>query len=83
MSSQRYKSMGKTTGEITRHAPDAGPAHEDEEGRGLVIEALSLLKGVAGTLLGGLAVSAQISNVLICLFVLLLGPAFVVGLLGR
>ncbi len=75
--------MGKTTEESIRLTPDAGPAQEDEEERGLVIEAMSLLKGFAGTLLGSLAVSAQISNVLVCLFVIVLGPAFVVGLLGR
>ena len=75
--------MGKTTVEVIRHSPDVIPAHAGDEERRLVIEAMSLLKRVAGTLLGSLAVSAQISNVLLCLFMILLGPAFVLGLLAR
>lgn len=83
MSPQRYRNMGKTTVEIIIPTPDASPAQAGEEERGLVVEAMSLLKRVTGTLLGSLAVSAQISNVLVCLFVILLGPAFVLGLLAR
>ena len=74
--------MEKTRVEITK-LPDTGRAYKDEKERGVVIEAMNLLKGVTGTLLGSLAVSAQISNVLICIFLILLGPAFVIELLDR
>lgn len=35
---------------------------------------------ITGALLGGVAVSAQIGNILICLFIILWGPAFIIGL---
>jgi hypothetical protein len=44
---------------------------------------LRLLERLIGAMLGGIAVGVQVGNVLICIFLLLLGPAFVVGLFTR
>lgn len=77
--------MGKTTVEITRLSRDVNAAQADEDARvhRFVIDALRLLKQVTGILLGSLAVSAQVGNVLICLSVMFMGPAFIIGLLCR
>lgn len=41
------------------------------------------LQKLLGTTLSGIAVSIQVGNVLVCLFMLLLGPAVVVNLLAK
>lgn len=44
---------------------------------------IRLLEILSGSFLGGLAVSAQVGNVLICVLMLLAGPAFILGILTR
>jgi hypothetical protein len=39
------------------------------------------LKNVAGAFLGSVAVGMQVVNVLICIFIILLGPAYIVKLM--
>lgn len=38
------------------------------------------LEQLAGALLGGIGVGIQVGNVLVCIFMIVLGPAFVIGL---
>jgi hypothetical protein len=47
----------------------------------MVTQVAVLLEKLTGVVLGGIAVSVQIGNVLVCVSVLMLGPAFVLGLL--
>jgi hypothetical protein len=47
----------------------------------VVTQPALLLEKLTGVVLGGIAVSVQIGNVLVCVSILLLGPAFVLGLL--
>lgn len=41
------------------------------------------MRKITGSLLGAAAVGAQVGNALVCITVLLLGPAVVIGLLAR
>jgi hypothetical protein len=49
----------------------------------MITRLLHLLQQLTGTLLGFVGVGIQLGNVLICIFMLLLGPTFVVGLFTR
>jgi hypothetical protein len=49
----------------------------------MLAKLMQLLEKLTGVILGGLAVSIQFGNALICIFILVLGPAFVIGLLGQ
>jgi hypothetical protein len=46
----------------------------------MVIKLILWVERLTGALLGSLAVGAQMANVLICVFVILLGPTFVLKL---
>lgn len=44
---------------------------------------IRLIEMLSGSLLGGLAMSVQVGNVLICVLMLLAGPAFILGILSH
>jgi hypothetical protein len=48
-----------------------------------VVNLMRLVGRLTGAILGGLAISVQIGNVLICVFLILLGPGLVITLLNR
>lgn len=77
--------MIKRTTEISLRPLDADGRHVRMSAGALepVAEVMLLLKRITGTILGSLAFGAQISNVLICLFVILVGPASIIGLLNQ
>ena len=77
--------MGKATIENIGFSRHADVIHASDESWMLesVITAMRLLKKVVGILLGSLAVGAQISNVIICLCMMLVGPTVIVELLVR
>lgn len=45
----------------------------------MVISFMRLLEKLTGLLLGGLAISVQIGNILICIIAICFGPALVTG----
>jgi hypothetical protein len=47
----------------------------------MIAKSMRLLEKITGAMLEGVAVSVQIGNFLICVFMLLLGPAFIIRLL--
>lgn len=49
----------------------------------MIIRLLHLIERLTGALLGSLCVGVQLGNVLVCIFVLLLGPAVVIELLPQ
>lgn len=49
----------------------------------MIIKLLHLLEHLIGILLGGLGVGVQLGNVLVCIFMIVLGPAFVVRILAQ
>jgi hypothetical protein len=49
----------------------------------MIAKSIRLVEKFSGSLLGGVAVSAQLGNVLVCVLILIAGPAFVLGLLPR
>jgi hypothetical protein len=48
----------------------------------MVIKFLKILENLAGGALGGIAISVQVGNVLICMAVLCFGPALILGRLS-
>jgi hydrogenase/urease accessory protein HupE len=48
----------------------------------MLIKFARLTEVIAGYLLGSLAVSMPVGNILICVFVILFGPAFILGFLA-
>ena len=77
--------MGKTTKKIMGLSRDtnAMPANDETGVLGFIINAMLLLKQVFGLLLASFVVGAQAGNILICLLVIFMGPAFIIGLLAR
>jgi hypothetical protein len=75
--------MGKTTREGVELRQDADVKRAKDKAGVLesVTDSVRLLKRVVGVLLGSLAVGTQVSNVLVCLFVIFMGPAFIIELL--
>jgi hypothetical protein len=49
----------------------------------MLIKLIQLLEKLTGAVLGGVGLGIQLGNVLVCLFTILLGPAFVIGLFSR
>lgn len=43
----------------------------------MITKLMRLLERLAAALLGSLCVSVQLANILICIFLLLMGPAFI------
>jgi hypothetical protein len=53
------------------------------EGGVMFSRLLHFLRQLSGALLGGIGISIQVGNILICIFLLMLGPAFVVDLFAQ
>ena len=63
--------------------PDGSQVDKESSLPESVARFMRVLKKISGTLLGSIAVSTQIVNVLVCVFVIFVGPAFIFNLLSR
>lgn len=49
----------------------------------MLIKSINLIGKISGSLLGAIAVSVQVGNILICVMALFFGPAIVLRLMAR
>lgn len=66
-----------------RPDPDAGGTRNSTTVLERVAEVMCLLRRITGAMLGVLAFGTPITNVLICLFIVFVGPSFIIELLPR
>lgn len=49
----------------------------------MINKLVHLLERLTGLLLGGLGVSVQVGNVLVCIVMMLLGPTFIIDVIAQ
>lgn len=77
--------MEKTTTALDGPSPVTDGSQEPKKSDFLdrLAHFMRVLKRTSGTLLGSIAVSTQIVNILVCVFGIFIGPAFIINLFTR
>ena len=75
--------MEETVTALDGRSPETDGGSQANKKGGLLERLMSILKRTSGTLLGSIAVSTQIVNVLVCVFGIFVGPAIVVDFFSR